>query len=176
MIIQCNSCQKSFNVPDSAITTTGRLVQCSACGNKWTQYPVATDNKPKQVSIAQKITKKTTQPKKPKSIKKSKKKIAEAYSVEYLQKKHGLKIIDPSSNLDRKSKINNSKKKSGEAGLSFYNFLLIFIIFIITIIGVLNLSKDNIITYYPELEPSINYFYDTLNYFKIIIIDIISSY
>ena len=78
--------------------------------------------------------------------------------------------------MDRKSKINNSKKKSGEAGLSFYNFLLIFIIFIITIIGVLNLSKDNIITYYPELEPSINYFYDTLNYFKIIIIDIISSY
>ena len=176
MIIQCNSCQKSFNVPDSAITASGRLVQCSACGNKWTQYPVTKDNKVKQVSIAKKITKKAVQPKKAKSIKKPKKKEVDAYSVEYLQKKHGLKIIDPSSNLDKKSKINNNKKKDGEAGFGFYNFLLIFIIFFITIVGVLNLTKDNIITYYPELETSINYFYDTLNYFKIIITDIISSY
>ena len=40
MIIECNSCNKKFNVPDNAIPATGRLVQCSNCGNKWTQYPV----------------------------------------------------------------------------------------------------------------------------------------
>ena len=39
MIIQCKSCNKSFNVPDDAIGNNGRLVQCSSCGNKWTQYP-----------------------------------------------------------------------------------------------------------------------------------------
>ena len=172
MIIQCNSCQKSFNVPDSAITASGRLVQCSACGNKWTQYPVVTNNKVKQVSIP----KKTAKPKKAKKIKKAKNKIADSYSVEYLQKKHGLKIIDPSS-LNNKSKINNrGSAKNAGAGLGFYNYLLLFIIISITLFGVLNLTKDNIITYYPELETSINYFYDTLNYFKIIIIDIISNY
>ena len=37
MIIQCNSCDKKFTVPDSAITAKGRLVQCSACGNQWTR-------------------------------------------------------------------------------------------------------------------------------------------
>ena len=40
MILSCNSCQKSFIVPDNAITSKGRLVQCSSCGNKWTQYPI----------------------------------------------------------------------------------------------------------------------------------------
>ena len=40
MIIECNSCNKKFNVPDDAIPATGRLVQCSNCGNKWTQYPL----------------------------------------------------------------------------------------------------------------------------------------
>ena len=40
MILECKSCQKKFIVPDDAITNTGRLVQCSSCGNKWTQYPV----------------------------------------------------------------------------------------------------------------------------------------
>ena len=54
MIITCNSCQKSFNVPDSAIGTKGRLVQCSACNNKWTQYPIKVENiklKPVQEEI-----------------------------------------------------------------------------------------------------------------------------
>ncbi len=40
MILSCNSCDKKFVVPDSAIGATGRLVQCSSCGNKWTQFPI----------------------------------------------------------------------------------------------------------------------------------------
>ena len=40
MLVNCNSCQKKFNVPESAITETGRLLQCGSCGNKWTQYPI----------------------------------------------------------------------------------------------------------------------------------------
>ena len=40
MLVNCNSCQKKFVVPDSAITENGRLLQCGSCGNKWTQYPI----------------------------------------------------------------------------------------------------------------------------------------
>ena len=40
MILECKSCQKKFLVPDNAITNVGRLVQCSSCGNKWTQFPI----------------------------------------------------------------------------------------------------------------------------------------
>ena len=41
MILNCNSCEKKFVVPDSAIGKEGRLVQCSSCGNKWKQFPIA---------------------------------------------------------------------------------------------------------------------------------------
>ena len=40
MILGCNSCEKKFVVPDNAISATGRLVQCSSCGNKWKQFPI----------------------------------------------------------------------------------------------------------------------------------------
>ena len=40
MILTCNSCDKKFVVPDSAITASGRTVQCGSCGNKWKQYPI----------------------------------------------------------------------------------------------------------------------------------------
>ena len=39
MILECKSCKKKFIVPDNAIPSSGRLVQCSSCGNKWTQFP-----------------------------------------------------------------------------------------------------------------------------------------
>ena len=32
MILACNSCGKKFVVPDSAITASGRMVQCGFCG------------------------------------------------------------------------------------------------------------------------------------------------
>ena len=40
MILSCNSCGKKFVVPDQAITSLGRTVQCGACGNKWKQFPI----------------------------------------------------------------------------------------------------------------------------------------
>ena len=46
MILSCNSCEKKFVVPDNAISATGRLVQCSSCGNKWTQFPINQKIKP----------------------------------------------------------------------------------------------------------------------------------
>ena len=45
MILSCNSCGKKFVVPDNAITEAGRLVQCSACGNKWKQFPIEVTKK-----------------------------------------------------------------------------------------------------------------------------------
>ena len=40
MIVNCNICQKKFNLPTSAITESGRLLKCGSCGNEWTQYPI----------------------------------------------------------------------------------------------------------------------------------------
>ena len=55
MLISCNSCQKKFVVPDNAIKESGRLVQCSACGNKWTQFPIKNFSAQKVTRKIQKI-------------------------------------------------------------------------------------------------------------------------
>ena len=168
MIIQCNSCEKKFTVPESAITAKGRLVQCSACGNQWTQYPISQDLKK---------TTKTIKSSKPVKQKKKKKKIIDTYSEEYLQKKHGIKIIDPSSSskISTKSKP-KSKKNETNVSFGFYKFLILFIIILITMFGVLNLTKDIIIYHYPLLENYINYLYETLNNISLIASDFVSDY
>ena len=54
MILTCNSCGKKFVVPDSAITASGRMVQCGSCGNKWRQFPLGEVEKNQSSSRHQK--------------------------------------------------------------------------------------------------------------------------
>jgi len=61
MILTCNSCGKKFVVPDNAITSSGRTVQCGSCGNKWRQFPVNKIKKKQPVSSVKKIFSKPTQ-------------------------------------------------------------------------------------------------------------------
>ena len=167
MIIQCKSCNKKFTVPDSAITASGRLVQCSACGNKWTQYPIKKE-------IEKPIVLKKPKTKKP-IKKKAKKKSIDTYSPEYLQKKHGIKIIDPSS-INKKDSIKGKKKEPKKPSFGFYNYLITLTIFLIFFIGLLNLNRYLLINKFPQLAPQIDYFFETLNNIKTLIFDIISNY
>ena len=50
MILTCNSCGKKFVVPDSAITASGRMVQCGSCGNKWKQFPMGEVEKTQSIT------------------------------------------------------------------------------------------------------------------------------
>ena len=61
MILTCTSCDKKFVVPDSAITVSGRMVQCGSCGNKWKQFPVKIIKKTQSVSTTKKTISKTRQ-------------------------------------------------------------------------------------------------------------------
>ena len=168
MIIECKSCNKKFNVPDNAIPVKGRLVQCSNCGNKWTQYPLNVTKSKVSSSSFDKPQKKFV--KKDPIKKKAKKKIAPViYSSEYLEKKHGIKI-----NQEVNKKIIRNVKNN--KGLGFYSSLVILIIFIITFFGILNLTKDIIIYHYPFLDSHISYLYETIENIKIIITDFLSAY
>ena len=170
MIIQCESCQKKFVVPDSAVTAKGRLVQCSSCGNKWTQYPIK-QKAPKIVNV-----KNITKPSKQK-IKRKKTSGIDVYSDEYLQKKHGIKIIDPSSsNLKTKGSNQNKIGKKGSVSFGFFNYLITISILSIFFVGILNFERSRLSRKFPFLEPYIEGFFETLNNFKIIFIDFISSY
>ena len=85
MILECKSCQKKFIVPDNAIPAAGRLVQCSSCGNKWTQFPITKKIIEKPAKVPPKIQKEkifSTPIKKKKMVKK--RSGPSIYSKEYL--------------------------------------------------------------------------------------------
>ena len=173
MILSCNSCDKKFVVPDNAITKTGRLVQCSACGNKWKQFPVK--NSQNEKVISKPITKQTIS--KPKSQKipvstkqslKPKRKIAKKtreinlYSPEYLVKKHGIKIKDTEPQGARKSIVQD------KISFGFYSSLLVFLVFVIFFSRTLYFAQSFIITLFPNLEFYLNYFFENIrNIFEI---------
>ena len=173
MILSCNSCGKKFVVPDNAITEAGRLVQCSACGNKWKQFPVKINKKEeailkpvKKQSISKPIsTKKSITSKKPANPKKKvakKTREINLYSPEYLAKKHGIKIKD-SKPKSSKISVTNDKALFG-----FYSSLLVFLVFLIFFSRTLYFAQSYIISLIPGSEFYLNYFFENIrNIFEI---------
>ncbi len=169
MILTCNSCGKKFVVPDSAITASGRMVQCGSCGNKWQQFPVKEVKKTQSISRPKKIVSrpqpvqkkiqkskkiKRTAPKKPREI--------SLYSPEYLAKKHGIKIND----VQPEKKI--SKQEKGKVSFGFYNSLILFIFFVIAFSRILYFSQELIVLKVPAAEYYLNYFFESIrNIFEI---------
>jgi|TARA_B110000971_G_C19935856_1_gene466312 predicted Zn finger-like uncharacterized protein len=168
MLVNCNSCQKKFTVPDTAITEAGRLLQCGSCGNKWTQYPIKEELIKEIVKTTPIKIKQQTEKIKIKTSVKKKKRTVNLYSEEYLKKKHGLEIKD---SLDGK---NIKKSKNNPSSFGFFNYLITTTIFFITLFAILNLSKDIIIMNYPFTEDYIYSFYEILEILKIAIFALIN--
>ena len=174
MIISCNSCDKKFVVPDEAITSSGRLVQCSSCGNKWKQFPInktpeTKKIKKKPVPIPVKLNKNTKVPKSRK-IKTKRKKGPDLYSPEYLSKKHGIKINSTQEVHNKHLKDNN------KINFGFYNSLIVFTILTIFVLKVLHFSQETIIEFFPITEVYIEYLFETLMNLKDIIQNFFSGY
>ena len=169
MILTCNSCGKKFVVPDSAITASGRMVQCGSCGNKWKQFPLVevektqSNARPKKVvPRSQPVQQKIQKPKKVKKTAPKKTREISLYSPEYLAKKHGIKIGDV-----KPEKISNRNKKD-KVSFGFYNSLILFIFLIISISRILYFAQDFIVTIFPISEFYLNYFFESIrNIFEI---------
>ena len=178
MILECKSCNKKFLVPDNAITSSGRLVQCSSCGNKWTQYPIKKEIKSKKLKSEEvskpKEKSNFTSPKQ-KSRKSSKKKSfieksgPAIYSREYLEKKHGIKIKNVSLS-------NKASREVIKSNMGFYSYFFIILILIVAFLGVLNLTKDIVVYNFPFLETYISYLFENLENFIIIFLDMLNIY
>ena len=170
MILTCNSCGKKFVVPDTAITASGRMVQCGSCGNKWKQFPVKETKEiqpisrpQKVVSIPKPVKQKIQKPKKVKKTTQKKSREISLYSPEYLAKKHGIQIND----TQPAQKI--SKKEKGKVSFGFYNSLILFIFFAIFLARILYFAQDFIIRKFPVTEFYLNYFFESIrNVFEII--------
>ena len=167
MILSCNSCGKKFVVPDSAITASGRMVQCGSCGNKWKQFPIEEVKKTqsvfrpqKAVSKTQPIQQKIQKPKKVKKTSPKKPREISLYSPEYLAKKHGIKINEVNTQT-----VKNKKEK---VSFGFYSSLIVFLFLIISLSRILYFTQDFIILYFPISEFYLNYFFESIrNIFEI---------
>ena len=171
MLINCNSCQKKFVVPDSAITESGRVVQCGSCGNKWTQHPI------KEKTLNREINTKGVELDERKKIKinkfpKKTRPKKNLYTSEYLRKKHGLVIKDNINQNDSKSS-NNIKNKNS---FGFYSYVVFLFMFLILAFGILNLTKEMIILKYPSSEAYIYYFYEVIEIVSISFTEFINQY
>ena len=174
MILTCNSCSKKFVVPDTAITSSGRMVQCGSCGNKWRQFPLNKMQKEETASVPKKIVSKPrpviqkTEKVKKKTIKKTRE--ISLYSPEYLAKKHGIKINET---VSKKTEI---KRKNSKVSFGFYSSLLIFFVTIIFFSRTLYFSQEFIIDLFPNTEYYLNYFFENMKNIFEIWKDLISSY
>ena len=158
MIIACTKCEKRFVVPDNAIPAEGRTVQCSACSNKWKQIPIKESESPvktRSISVKKKRTKKIKMP--------------TPYSKDYMKEKWGVNVQDyaQKEGLTKKS----SKDVEG-SGFGFFSYIIIISIILLTFVGALKLAESTMITQFPFLESYINYFFETLDNFKIFILDL----
>jgi predicted Zn finger-like uncharacterized protein len=163
MILSCNSCGKKFVVPDSAISTSGRTVQCGSCGNKWKQFPINEIKKSQSVPknnntlSRQKKIKQKTQKSKKRPLRKTRE--INLYSPEYLAKKHGIKLNNEGVNES------SSEKK---ISFGFYSYLLLYLVIIITLSRGLYFFQDFVVQKLPFTEFYINYFFESLrNMFEI---------
>ena len=178
MIIQCTSCDKKFSVPDTAITASGRLVQCSSCGNKWTQYPIKTKSEPSRPYVT---PTKVVPPKKKLNKKKSG---PVPYSKEYMQQKWGTSLENyavqkgltkKTKKISQPKKIQKQKilKSVEKPGFGFFNYIITFGILITFLIGILKYEQYRLVRKFPFLEPYINNFFETIENFKIIIFELL---
>ena len=169
MIINCNSCEKKFVVPDQAISQIGRIVQCGSFGNKWRQFQSnnekkiirATNENKKNVIKKNKIYKKRST---------KKKREIELYSPEYLAKKHGIHL----NNINTKDSINN--KASKKISFDFFSSFLIFIIFLITALRLTYFFQDTLINLFPVAEIYLNILFENTNNIFQIWKDLIANY
>ena len=164
MILNCNSCGKKFVVPDSAITASGRLVQCGSCGNKWKQFPANKIEHNKTILNNKKTPSKTRsnqQKQKTKKVKKSvlrKSREINLYSPEYLAKKHGIKL----------SEDIKTTSKSIKVSFGFYNTLLLMLVIIIILSRGLYFFQDFVVQKLPFTKFYIDYFFESIkNMFEI---------
>jgi len=158
MILICNSCQKKFVVPDKAITSLGRTVQCGSCGNKWKQFPIINEvtNRPVIKKDNKKNFAKTNIQKPKKKVKKVRE--INLYSPEYLAKKHGIKLEENLAKPVPKHKVS----------FGFYNSLILFLVLMIVILKGLHFGQSFIVDKLPFTEFYIDYFFESMrNIFEI---------
>ena len=152
MIIQCENCNKKFEIQDNLIQDDGRLLECGSCAHHWHYTPITKLELTDEVQIKDEPTEQLI-------VKKTKKKS---------------KIIKKIYENDSDNEIDqtNENIKTKEKNISFINFLLVGIISFVAIVILVDTFKNQIAYVIPNISLYINELHEILRDIFLFIADL----
>ena len=166
MIIQCENCDKKFEIQDNLIPDDGRVLECGSCAHQWHYTPITklelTDEvqiKADEVQIKTDEVQINDEPAEQLIVKKTKKKS---------------KIIEKidESDADKEIDQTNENITTKEKNISFINFLLVGIISFIAIVILVDTFKNQIAYVIPNINLYINELHEILRDIFLFIADL----
>ena len=152
MIIQCENCNKKFEIQDNLIPDDGRLLECGSCAHQWHYTPITklelTDEVPIKDEPADELI-----------VKKTKKK---SKIIEKIDEN------DADNEIDHTNENITTKKKN----ISFINFLLVGIISFVAIVILVDTFKNQIAYVIPNISLYINELHEILRDIFLFIADL----
>ena len=152
MIIQCENCNKKFEIQDNLIPDDGRLLECGSCAHQWHYTPITKLELTDEVQIKDEPTEQLI-------VKKTKKKskiIKKIYEN------------DADDEIDQTNEIITTKEKN----ISFINFLLVGIISFVAIVILVDTFKNQIAYVIPNISLYINELHEILRDIFLFIADL----
>ena len=152
MIIQCENCNKKFEIQDNLIPDKGSLLECGSCAHQWLYTPITKLELTDEVQIKDEPTELLI-------VKKTKKKS---------------KIIKKIYENDSDNEIDqtNENIKTKEKNISFINFLLVGIISFVAIVILFDTFENQIAYVIPNVGLYINELHEILRDIFLFIADL----
>ena len=162
MIIQCENCNKKFEIQDNLIPDDGRLLECGSCAHQWHYTPITKLELTDEVPIKDEPTDKVPIKDEP----------AEELIIKKVKKKS--KIIKKIYENDSDNEIDqtNENIKTKEKNISFINFLLVGIISFVAIVILFDTFKNQIAYVIPNISLYINELHEILRDIFLFIADL----
>ena len=158
MIIDCDNCNKKFDIDTNLIPEKGRLLQCSKCNHKWFF-------KKKNISvILEPIQKENPEIFDPADDEQNQSNINVAYKKD---------TIKNNFQIEEATKDNTFKEKYDENKFNFLSIIIVFIISVIALIILVDTFKYPLSKIYPQTEFLLYSLYESLKDISLFINDLI---
>ena len=172
MIIQCENCNKKFEIQDNLIPDDGRLLECGSCAHQWHYTPITKLELTDEVPIKDVPTDEVPIKDEPADEVPIKDEPAEELIIKKVKKKS--KIIKKIYENDSDNEIDqtNENIKTKEKNISFINFLLVGIISFVAIVILFDTFENQIAYVIPNVGLYINELHEILRDIFLFIADL----
>ena len=177
MIINCQNCNKNFNIDSGLIPEKGRLLQCNSCDHKWffkktiKKIPVPIvkieDIADKPTSFKEDIIRVETETSK--TIELLDKTTVDVPAIE----KISIQNDNESEEIIREDKVKYIKISANKKNYNILGLIIVFIISFIAVIIVLDTFQKPISMFVPNIEFILYNLYETINDIFLFLSDLI---